>query len=224
MRAATSACPSTTAAACSAARRGPSRAGRSGRGREARRTAPGTGRSPSRPASPPRRVAARAAHVRWRERPRATPASREPGSPVGSRPRLERLADGRAHVLGERHLGALGEVAGEHAERLVRVDPAPAPAARSGSVPSKGSPDVCASRWRTVEPGGPAGSSRSTTPSSAATSAASAATGFETEASRTGAVRIAERRRCPSAIDDARGCELDGPAVDLAKCLHARRY
>ena len=34
-----------------------------------------------------------------------------------------------------------------------------------------------------VEPGGPAGSSRSTTPSSAATSRASAVTGFETEAS-----------------------------------------
>ena len=44
---------------------------------------------------------------------------------------------------------------------------------------------MCASRWRTVEPGGPAGSSRSTTPSSAATSVASAATGFDTEASRT---------------------------------------
>ena len=54
-----------------------------------------------------------------------------------------------------------------------------------GLAPSNGSPDACASRWRTVEPGGPAGSSRSTTPSSAATSTASAATGFDTEARRT---------------------------------------
>src|SRR6187455_977997 len=57
-----------------------------------------------------------------------------------------------------------------------------------GSVPSKGRPLVCASRWRMVEPGGPAGSSRSTTPSSAATSVASAATGFDTDARRTDTV------------------------------------
>src|SRR6188474_2631519 len=54
-----------------------------------------------------------------------------------------------------------------------------------GSAPSNGKPLVCASRCRTVEPGGPAASSRSTTPSSAATSTARAVTGFETEASRT---------------------------------------
>jgi len=47
---------------------------------------------------------------------------------------------------------------------------------------SGGSPDACARRWRTVEPGGPAGSSRSTTPSSAATSAARAVRSFVTEA------------------------------------------
>ena len=54
-----------------------------------------------------------------------------------------------------------------------------------GSVPSNGRPDVCERRCRTVEPGGPAGSSRSTTPSSAAISTARAVTGFDTEASRT---------------------------------------
>src|ERR671922_184657 len=47
-----------------------------------------------------------------------------------------------------------------------------------GRFPSSGSPDACASRWRTVAPGGPAGSSRSTTPSSAATRAATAVSSF----------------------------------------------
>ena len=37
----------------------------------------------------------------------------------------ERLADRRAHVVGEGHLGAIREVCGEHAEPFVRVDPAP---------------------------------------------------------------------------------------------------
>lgn len=45
-----------------------------------------------------------------------------------------------------------------------------------------------ASRWRTVEPGGPAGSSSSTAPSSYAMSAAYAASGLVTEASG---------KRCP---------------------------
>ena len=83
---------------------------------------------------------------------------------------------------------------------------------------------MCASRWRTVEPGGPAGSSRSTTPSSAATSVASAATGFDTEASRTARADVAMGRDWPVRIDDTGGRELDGPAVDLAERLHARRY
>src|SRR6266566_1596446 len=43
-----------------------------------------------------------------------------------------------------------------------------------GSAPSNGNPEACARRWRTVDPSGPAGSSRSTVPSSEATSAASA--------------------------------------------------
>src|ERR671925_1564724 len=51
-----------------------------------------------------------------------------------------------------------------------------------GRFPSSGSPDACASRWRTVAPGGPAGSSRSTTPSSAATRTASAVRSFVTDA------------------------------------------
>src|SRR5262245_15787599 len=54
-----------------------------------------------------------------------------------------------------------------------------------GSAPSNGSPLVWARRCRTVEPGGPAASSRSTTPSSAATREASAATVFDTDASLT---------------------------------------
>src|SRR6266516_5672757 len=53
-----------------------------------------------------------------------------------------------------------------------------------GGPGSKESPEACARRCRTVEPGGPAGSSRSTTPSSAAISAASAVSSFVTEAHR----------------------------------------
>src|ERR671936_479161 len=50
-----------------------------------------------------------------------------------------------------------------------------------GLSPSNGSPEACASRCRTVEPGGPAGASRSSIPSSAATSTASAVASFVTE-------------------------------------------
>src|SRR5262245_620388 len=51
---------------------------------------------------------------------------------------------------------------------------------------SKPRPEACASRWRTVEPGGPAGSSRSRMPSSAATSTAQAVASLVTEAQRDG--------------------------------------
>src|SRR4051794_9672341 len=56
------------------------------------------------------------------------------------------------------------------------------PALAIGEAPSSGSPDAWASRCRTVDPGGPAGSSRSSVPSSAATRQASAVTGFVTDA------------------------------------------
>src|SRR3954454_25210961 len=52
----------------------------------------------------------------------------------------------------------------------------------TGPPSSGGSPDACESRWRTVAPGGPAGSSRSRIPSSAAISVAYAVTSFVTEA------------------------------------------
>src|SRR3954447_14605783 len=57
---------------------------------------------------------------------------------------------------------------------------------RASVVPwrSNGRPDAWDSRCRTVEPSGPAGSSRSTTPSSAATSTARAVTSFVTDAQR----------------------------------------
>src|SRR5438067_11409227 len=47
---------------------------------------------------------------------------------------------------------------------------------------SGGRPDACASRWRSVEPSGPAASSRSTVPSSIATSTATPVSSFVTEA------------------------------------------
>ena len=98
------------------------------------------------------------------------------------------------------------------------------PGGAIGAAPSNGSPEACASRWRTVEPGGPAGSSRSTTPSSAATSVASAATGFETEASVDGAPGVAARRDRRVRAGHAGRRERDVPGVDLAQSLHAARY
>src|SRR6478735_9721988 len=56
------------------------------------------------------------------------------------------------------------------------------PGCEIGAPASNGRPEVWASRWRNVEPGGPAGSSRSTIPSSAATSAATAVASFDTDA------------------------------------------
>src|SRR3954467_11652733 len=53
-----------------------------------------------------------------------------------------------------------------------------------GLPPWNGSPDAGASRCPTGEPPGPAGSSRSTTPSSAPTSVASATAGFVIDAQR----------------------------------------
>src|SRR5918992_428301 len=77
------------------------------------------------------------------------------------------------------------------------------PGGAIGAVPSNGSPEACASRWRTVEPGGPAGSSRSSVPSSAATSIASAVIGFVTEAQRKALVRSPRSARTPSGVSAA---------------------
>src|SRR5579875_948317 len=56
------------------------------------------------------------------------------------------------------------------------------PGLAMGCLPSKGRPEAWASRWRTVEPGGPAGSSRPTSSSSTATSTAKAVTTLVTDA------------------------------------------
>ena len=58
------------------------------------------------------------------------------------------------------------------------------PGGEIGSVPSNGRPEAWLSRSRTVEPGGPAGSSRATTSSSTATRTAVADSSFVTEARR----------------------------------------
>src|SRR5438874_278183 len=54
----------------------------------------------------------------------------------------------------------------------------------SGGPSSGGSPDACASRWRSVDPGGPAGSPSSTVPSSIATSNARPVASFVIDAQR----------------------------------------
>src|SRR5438128_10950748 len=63
------------------------------------------------------------------------------------------------------------------------------PGGISGGPSSGGRPDACASRWRSVEPSGPAGSSRSTVPSSTATSTARPVNSFVTDAQRSGTSR-----------------------------------
>src|SRR6266487_4067262 len=69
-----------------------------------------------------------------------------------------------------------------------------------GSKPSNGSPDACASRCRTVAPGGPAASSRSTTPCSAATAVARAVSSLVTDAQR----KLRSRGPCVATIPSAR--------------------
>src|SRR6476469_10025823 len=63
------------------------------------------------------------------------------------------------------------------------------PGAVNGGPSSGGRPEACASRWRRVEPSGPAGSSRSTVPSSTATSTARPVKSFVTDANRSGVSR-----------------------------------
>ena len=57
------------------------------------------------------------------------------------------------------------------------------PGAATGRRPSKGRPEAWASRWRTVAPSGPAGSSREIRPRSTATSTDHATIGLVTDAS-----------------------------------------
>ena len=78
------------------------------------------------------------------------------------------------------------------------------PGAAIGSRASNGRPEACASRWRSVEPGGPAGSSRSTIPSSAATSTATAVASFVTDAQRRRRSTLAVRRLRAVRVDHCR--------------------
>ena len=152
---------------------------------------------------------------------RAAPSAAEPRS---SRRSSERPEHRRAQVVGERHLGALRRPPRRAPRSRRSSRSAAAPAARSARRRSNGSPDACASRWRTVEPGGPAASSRSRTPSSAATSVASAVTSFVTDAQRKTCWRgpcdatSAPPRRTPTATVSRR------PAVDLPQGVHRARY
>ncbi len=222
-RAATSAFPSTTAGACSAARRGPSRAGRSARGPEGRPRVPETGRSPSRRVSRPRPVVGPGARDRWRARPRARRASR---SRITRRIEAdpERLANSGVDVLLERHLGRVGEVVGEHAERLVRVDTAP-PRLRDRRRPLRTAAPRCARAGgaRSSRAARPArrGRRRLPPPQRARECCHRLRDGGETN----DAARIAVRRgRRPSRSTTPAAANSTGQLVDLAKCLHARRY
>src|SRR6476469_4586903 len=73
------------------------------------------------------------------------------------------------------------------------------------TAPSNGRPDAWASRWRTVAPGGPAGSSRSRRPLSAAINTVHAVASF---------VSDAQRKRCPGSPRPAR--TPSGPSTTAA--------
>ena len=150
---------------------------------------PKPGRTPPRPGNWTRRrlgerLAARRASGASSSRARRSRSSSVPWTPGGrraaelapaSRAARRRPRAGTRRTASRR---AASTWRGQLLEARVRVDPALAGLGDRRRRPRTGSPDACASRWRTVEPGGPAGSSRSTTPSSAATSAASAVDGL----------------------------------------------
>src|SRR6476659_3888632 len=83
------------------------------------------------------------------------------------------------------------------------------PGGEIGAPASNGRPELCASRWRKVAPGGPAGSSRSTSPSSAATSIATADASFVTDAHSN------RRTSSPRAASSA-------PVTQTATCSHGQ--
>src|SRR5438105_13070189 len=92
-----------------------------------------------------------------------------------------------------------------------------------GTTPSKGKPDACASRCRTVEPGGPAGASRSTTPSSAATRVATAVASLVTEAQRSStSARPWEATTSPGRAAPADACSA--PQSSVCRSHSKRRY
>ena len=155
---------------------------------------PKPGRTPSRPGNCDRRrlgerLAARRASARAARAARRTRSASEPWTSAPAEPRSSRRIPS-----GSKHGRARGtrETASPPAPRRARRAPrspgssrcGARPDARSAAPSSNGSPLACASRCRTVEPGGPAGSSRSIVPSSTATSVASAVASFVTEAQR----------------------------------------
>src|SRR5262249_20816574 len=90
-----------------------------------------------------------------------------------------------------------------------------------GESPVKGSPDACASRCRTVEPGGPARSSRSTVPSSAATSTVNVVTSLVTEAQRKTWPASPSVATIPLGRHAAGGGVVAVPPLDLPQSVHA---
>ena len=223
--AASCACPSSAATSRRAARsRGPSR---SDPPPEARQHADEAGERTSvasASVSSATSVGA-AARARARAGRASVPNSPEAGEPRSSPDEL-RAARARRRAGTRRtasRRGAPGAAASTSKPGSSRSAARPAP--RSARSPSNGSPDACASRWRTVDPGGPAGSSRSTTPSSAATSAASAATELRdrrpADSRASSAVPGADRRPARRTPD---GDVLGAPRVDLRSASTARRY
>ena len=136
---------------------------------------------------------------------------------------LERHADRSEDVLGERHLGPLRHVLGENPERLVRVDPVePGLCDRRSSFERKPR-RVCEQVTHR----------RPRRPCSFVEVDHALLRGHEARERRHGLrdggephapARVTVRVAAAFAIDDSCCGELDGPLVDLAKRLHARRY
>ena len=224
-RAASCACPSSAATCRRAARsRGPSRSGRTGRGPGSTPGRPGNctdvasasvsgATSVGREALAGERdqVVERAVHVGGRR-----------AAQLGAHP--ERLQHGRPEVLGEGHPGALRRAARPRPRCPGSSRSAACPAGRSASRRGTAAPRRATSRCRSVEPGGPAGSSRSTVPSSAATSTASVVS--ELRERRPAQHRVARAARAElRAVADEHGHSnrLGRPAVEQRKRLvHGR--
>ena len=195
---------------------------------------PTSGRTPPRPGNCTDVISASVSGATsvgdWSSRASATRSSSVPWIAGAGEPRSSaRMPSGSktagAEVVGERHLGGALDVRGELLEARCSSRCGAVPGGAIGLSPSNGSPDACASRWRTVEPSGPAGSSRSTTPSSAATSVASATAGFVIDAQRE--LRRRAARATATTSPPRSTATATTPAPQPSTCrqrLHAARY
>jgi hypothetical protein len=148
-----------------------------------------------------------------------------PGARVarGIQGESEWLAHGFPYVRLERHLGASGQVRGEHRERRIRVDPSVArPRDRLGAVERQ--PGRVREEMPYRRTGRAGGLVEVDDTFLGGDDKGERGDGLrdrgEPERTRRLSTHVYRTRR----IDDPGSRELDRPVVDLAKRLHARRY